>query len=57
MTLEIQHLLNEFKDIFVDYLPVGLPSLRNILHQIDLIPGSSDTNEESGGEHTSIGVT
>jgi hypothetical protein len=42
---EIQPLLNEFKDIVGDDLPTGLPPLRSISHQIDLIPGSSLPNK------------
>jgi hypothetical protein len=54
---KIQPLLNEFRDIVGDDLPTGLPPLRSISHQIDLIPGSSLQNKgldqmtpaESGG--------
>jgi hypothetical protein len=35
----ITNLLLEFKDIFPDEIPLGLPRLRGIEHQIDLIPG------------------
>jgi hypothetical protein len=38
-------LLNEFKRIVVDDLRVGLPPLRSISHQIDLILGSSIPNK------------
>jgi hypothetical protein len=36
---EIQPLLKEFKEIIADDLPIGLPPLRSMSHQIDLIPG------------------
>jgi hypothetical protein len=39
MPLKIQPLLNEFKEIVGDDLPVGLPPLISISHHIDLIPG------------------
>ena len=45
MPLEIQPLLNEFKEIVVDDLLVGLPPLRTISHQIDLMLGSSFPNK------------
>jgi hypothetical protein len=35
----ITNLLQEFKDIFPAEIPPGLPPLRGIEHQIDLIPG------------------
>jgi hypothetical protein len=36
----ITNLLQEFKDIFPVEIPPGLPPLRGIEHQIDLIPGA-----------------
>jgi hypothetical protein len=37
----ITNLLQEFKDVFSAEIPPGLPPLRGIEHQIDLIPGAS----------------
>ncbi|XP_010555985.1 PREDICTED: uncharacterized protein LOC104825361 [Tarenaya hassleriana] len=36
----ISRLLEQFKDIFPDEIPVGLPPIREIEHQIDLVPGA-----------------
>jgi hypothetical protein len=36
----ISRLLQGYKDVFPDETPVGLPPLRGIEHQIDLIPGA-----------------
>jgi hypothetical protein len=40
----ITNLLLEFKDVFLAEIPLGLPPLRGIEHQIDLIPGASLPN-------------
>jgi hypothetical protein len=40
----ITNLLQEFKDVFPAEIPRGLPHLRGIEHQIDLIPGASLPN-------------
>jgi hypothetical protein len=40
----ITNLLQEFKDIFPAEIPQGLPPLRGIEHQIDLILGASLPN-------------
>jgi hypothetical protein len=40
----ITNLLQEFKDIFPAEILPGLPPLRGIEHQIDLIPGASLPN-------------
>jgi len=46
ISTEIQHLLKEFKEIVADDLPIGLPPLRSLSHQIDLILGPSFPNNE-----------
>ncbi|KAK7263636.1 hypothetical protein RJT34_31230 [Clitoria ternatea] len=40
----IQNILQEFKDLFPKDIPKGLPPIRGIEHQIDLIPGASLPN-------------
>jgi len=37
----ISHLLQDYKDVFPEEIPAGLPPLRGIEHQIDLIPGAA----------------
>jgi hypothetical protein len=41
---QIKELLEEFKDVFPDELPKGLPPIRGIEHQIDLMLGASLPN-------------
>ncbi|KAJ0098557.1 hypothetical protein Patl1_20492 [Pistacia atlantica] len=36
---EVKHLLQEFSDILSDEIPPGLPSVQDIQHAIDYIPG------------------
>ena len=38
--LEVSNLLSEFGDIISDNVLKGLPPVRQIIHQIDLIPGA-----------------
>jgi hypothetical protein len=40
----ISHLLQDFKDVFPEETPTGLPPLQGIEHQIDLIPGAALPN-------------
>ena len=40
----ISHLLQDYKDGFPEEIPAGLPPLRGIEHQIDLIPGAALPN-------------
>jgi hypothetical protein len=34
------NILQEYADVFTSEIPSGLPTLRGIEHQIDLIPGA-----------------
>jgi hypothetical protein len=44
MPVAVTDLLQEFKDVFPNEIPPGLPPIRGIEHQIDLIPGASLPN-------------
>jgi len=45
LPIGVVELLKEFGDIFSKDTPHGLPPLRGIEHQIDLIPGASLPNK------------
>ena len=47
LPLEIQDMLNDYRDIIVDTLHDDLPPFRFISHHIDLIPGESLPNKPS----------
>ena len=40
----VTNILQEFRDVFPSNIPPGLPPIRGIEHQIDLIPGASLPN-------------
>ena len=40
----VSSVLQEFADVFPDEVPAGLPPLRGIEHQVDLIPGATLPN-------------
>ena len=44
---EVSDLLSDFGDIIFDNVPERLPPVRQISHQIDLIPGASFPNKAS----------
>ena len=44
LPLSIVSLLQEFKDVFPEDVPSGLPPFRGIEHQIDFIPGATIPN-------------
>lgn len=41
---QLKLLLNEFQDITGEELPTGLPLIRSIQHQIDLVPSAKRPN-------------
>ncbi|GJS16883.1 RNA-directed DNA polymerase [Tanacetum coccineum] len=43
--LQVQPLLKEFADVIPDDIPPGLPTMRDIQHCIDFIPGSAILNK------------
>jgi hypothetical protein len=44
LLIGVSNVLQEFSDVFPGEVPTGLPPLRGIEHQIDLIPGASLPN-------------
>lgn len=44
LSIGVSNVLQEFSDVFSEEVPAGLPPLRGIEHQIDLIPGASLPN-------------
>jgi hypothetical protein len=40
----VANILQEYSDVFPSEIPAGLPPIRDIEHQIDLIPGASLPN-------------
>ncbi|XP_010485073.1 PREDICTED: uncharacterized protein LOC104763395 [Camelina sativa] len=42
---EVQAVLDQYKDVFPEEIPPGLPPIRGIEHQIDLVPGSALPNK------------
>ena len=44
LPLGVSNVLQEFADVFPDEVPAGLPPLRGIEHQVDLIPGATLPN-------------
>jgi hypothetical protein len=44
----VTNLLYQFRDVFPSELPLGLPLIRGIEHQIDLIPRASSPNRAAG---------
>ena len=43
--LQVSGILSEYGDVIFDNIPEGLPLVRKISHQIDLIPGTSFPNK------------
>jgi hypothetical protein len=41
---DVLDLLQDFEDVFPNEVPAGLPPIRGIEHQIDLVPGASLPN-------------
>jgi hypothetical protein len=45
----VANVLQEYSDVFPSAIPAGLPPIRGIEHQIDLIPGASLPNRAPYG--------
>jgi hypothetical protein len=44
LSIDVSNILQEFSDVFPEEVPTGLPPLRGIEHQINLIPRASLPN-------------
>jgi hypothetical protein len=44
LSIDVSNILQEFSDVFSEEVPTGLPPLRGIEHQINLIPRASLPN-------------
>jgi hypothetical protein len=44
LSIGVSDVLQEFGDVFPEEVPAGLPPMRGIEHQIDLIPGATLPN-------------
>ncbi|XP_057985294.1 uncharacterized protein LOC131170250 [Hevea brasiliensis] len=57
LTFAIAH-LQEYKDVFLEEMPPGLPPLRGIEHQINFVPGAQIPNkpvyEQSRGDQEAL---
>jgi hypothetical protein len=49
LTLAVANILQEYSNVFPSEILVGLPPIRGIEHQIDLIPGASLPNRARTG--------
>ena len=50
LPLTVTNILQEYEDVFPLEIPPGLPPLRGIEHQIDLIPGAALPNRAAPGD-------